>query len=420
MADKLRTPRTTELEFGGTLGAIVLPFFLPATVLYLLLTCYTEDASIWNFSPPVPTLGTLWNSNTLLLYLAWIGFQAVLYMLPVGKVVEGMVLRDETRLKYRINAFSVFLITAVVLGVALLAGLDLSYLPDRLVQFAFSAIVVSFVFSVFLYAKSLCAVQSVLAPGGNSGNPIYDFFIGHELNPRIGSFDLKYFCELRPGLIGWVVINLSMLIKEMELRGSPSLAMILVNAFQLLYVVDALWNEEAVLTTMDIVHDGFGFMLAFGDLTWVPFTYTLQASFLVNHPQELSTVTAVGIVLINALGYFIFRSANSQKNTFRRDPNHPDVAGLETIPTATGKRLLVAGWWGFVRHPNYLGDLIMALAWSLPCGLTHLLPYFYVIYFTVLLIHREARDEEQCLRKYGLSWQQYCKRVPYRIFPYLY
>lgn len=21
-----------------------------------------------------------------------------------------------------------------------------------------------------------------------------------------------------------------------------------------------------------------------------------------------------------------------------------------------------------VRHPNYLGDLIMALAWSLPCG----------------------------------------------------
>lgn len=36
------------------------------------------------------------------------------------------------------------------------------------------------------------------------GNPLYDFFIGRELNPRIGNFDLKYFCELRPGLIGWV------------------------------------------------------------------------------------------------------------------------------------------------------------------------------------------------------------------------
>ena len=36
------------------------------------------------------------------------------------------------------------------------------------------------------------------------GNLIYDFFLGRELNPRICSFDFKYFCELRPGLIGWV------------------------------------------------------------------------------------------------------------------------------------------------------------------------------------------------------------------------
>ncbi|XP_048450025.1 delta(14)-sterol reductase TM7SF2, partial [Rhincodon typus] len=196
-------------------------------------------------------------------------------------------------------------------------------------------------------------------------NPIYDFFIGHELNPRIGSFDLKYFCELRPGLIGWLVINLAMLTKEWELRGSPSLAMILVNSFQLLYVLDALWHEEAVLTTMDIMNDGFGFMLAFGDLTWVPFTYSLQAHFLVGHPQELTPAAAAGIVLLNALGYFIFRSANSQKNTFRRNPNDPKVAALETIPTATGRQLLVSGWWGMLRHPNYLGDLIMALTWSL-------------------------------------------------------
>lgn len=36
-----------------------------------------------------------------------------------------------------------------------------------------------------------------------------------------------------------------MLLTEMKLqdRATPSLAMILVNSFQLLYVVDALWNE---------------------------------------------------------------------------------------------------------------------------------------------------------------------------------
>jgi hypothetical protein len=34
-----------------------------------------------------------------------------------------------------------------------------------------------------------------------------------------------------------------MLMKEVELRDPASLAMILVNSFQLLYVADALWNE---------------------------------------------------------------------------------------------------------------------------------------------------------------------------------
>lgn len=33
---------------------------------------------------------------------------------------------------------------------------------------------------------------------------MYDFFKGRELNPRLKDFDLKFFCEMRPGLIGWV------------------------------------------------------------------------------------------------------------------------------------------------------------------------------------------------------------------------
>ena len=36
---------------------------------------------------------------------------------------------------------------------------------------------------------------------------------------------------------------------------------------------------------MDIATEGFGFMLSFGNLAWVPFTYSLQARYLVDHPQ---------------------------------------------------------------------------------------------------------------------------------------
>ncbi|KAM5138675.1 delta(14)-sterol reductase TM7SF2 isoform 1-T1 [Mantella aurantiaca] len=420
MADKIKTPRTKELEFGGFLGVLSLIFVLPGAVFFLLFTCNTKDASVLRLPGLLPSLESLWNPFALVLLLGWVSLQALLYMLPMGTVVEGITLRDNTRLKYKINAFQAFLVSASVAGVAVTLKLPLSYVYDHFLQFAVASALLSLALSIFLYIKSLMAPEIALAPGGNSGNPVYDFFIGHELNPRIGSFDLKYFCELRPGLIGWCLINLCFLMKEIELRGSPSLSMTLVCGFQALYVMDALWHEEAILTTMDIVHDGFGFMLAFGDLCWVPFTYSLQAYFLVSHPQDLSGTAAVGIILINAVGYIIFRGSNSQKNAFRRNPCDPTVVGLETIPTATGKRLLVSGWWGLVRHPNYLGDLIMALAWSLPCGVSHILPYFYVIYFTGLLVHREARDEHQCLKKYGLAWQEYCRRVPYRIFPYIY
>jgi hypothetical protein len=44
----------------------------------------------------------------------------------------------------------------------------------------------------------------------------------------------------------------------------------------------------------------------------------------------------------------------------------------------------------------------MALAWSLPTGFDTPLTYFYVIYFTVLLVHRQRRDDEACRLKYVL------------------
>eukprot|EP00631_Chrysoreinhardia_giraudii_P000668 CAMPEP_0197415852 /NCGR_PEP_ID=MMETSP1170-20131217/2286_1 /TAXON_ID=54406 /ORGANISM="Sarcinochrysis sp, Strain CCMP770" /LENGTH=52 /DNA_ID=CAMNT_0042942695 /DNA_START=1 /DNA_END=155 /DNA_ORIENTATION=+ len=50
---------------------------------------------------------------------------------------------------------------------------------------------------------------------------------------------------------------------------------------------------------MDITTDGFGVMLAFGDLAWVPFTYCLQARFLVHHDPNLPTWALVVIAALN-------------------------------------------------------------------------------------------------------------------------
>uniref|UniRef100_A0A8C0SLJ3 Delta(14)-sterol reductase LBR n=1 Tax=Canis lupus familiaris TaxID=9615 RepID=A0A8C0SLJ3_CANLF len=410
-----------SLEFGGVPGVFLIMLGLPTFLFLLLLLCKEKEPSLLNFPPPMPALSELWDTRAFAIYFFWFSLQALFYILPIGKVVEGMPLADGRRLKYRLNGFYAFLLTCVAVGAALCRGVELHYVYHHFLPLALAAATFAMALSTYLAVRAAWAPPAALAPA-SSGNAIYDFFIGRELNPRIGTFDLKYFCELRPGLIGWVVVNLVMLLAEMKLqhRAAPSLAMILVNSFQLLYVVDALWNEEALLTTMDITHDGFGFMLAFGDLVWVPFIYSFQAFYLVNHPNEVSWPMASLIIALKLCGYVIFRCANSQKNAFRKNPTDPKLAHLKTIHTSTGKNLLVSGWWGFVRHPNYLGDLIMALAWSLPCGFKHVLPYFYVIYFTVLLVHREARDERHCRKKYGLAWEKYCQRVPYRIFPYVY
>ena len=63
--------------------------------------------------------------------------------------------------------------------------------------------------SIYSYASSFRRGE-LLAEGGQTGNAVYDFFIGRPLNPRIGSLDLKVACELRPGLIGWMLLNLGM------------------------------------------------------------------------------------------------------------------------------------------------------------------------------------------------------------------
>lgn len=60
---------------------------------------------------------------------------------------------------------------------------------------------------------------------------------------------------------------------------------------------------------------------------------------------------------------------------------------------------------------------MMGLAYCLPCGFGSPIPYFYAIYFTVLLVHRERRDDEKCHKKYGKDWEKYCEIVKSRILP---
>jgi delta14-sterol reductase len=80
-------------------------------------------------------------------------------------------------------------------------------------------------------------------------------------------------------------------------------------------------EQPAIFTIMDITTDGFGYMLAAGDLLWVPFTYSLQARYLAFEHIELGTTGTAIVVVVAFTGYWIFRSANGEKNDFRNGRN---------------------------------------------------------------------------------------------------
>lgn len=137
-----------------------------------------------------------------------------------------------------------------------------TFLYEKWVGFMTAALLMSIVQGLACYAESFTP-GTLLALGGNTGNPIYDvcasirllatesdllvqFFIGRGLNPKIGSLDIKYFNELRPGLILWVLANISMACEQATRRGGLTKitdSMWLVLAFQGFYVADGLYNE---------------------------------------------------------------------------------------------------------------------------------------------------------------------------------
>lgn len=455
--------KSFDYEFGGPIGTFATMIFLP--LITLLLTYWASIGKL-EFSNILPNSDTctaqpgtlpfivekLIYSNVLcpscldiptlasctLIILAWFLFQVFLERSLPGEIVLGAPLPDGSgkRLPYRINGHLAFWTTLLVLDVAWPSWIEvqdgknvsyvlvfgrapLSMLYEYHSTLAFVTILWTILLSTYLYLKSF-GKGLLLAVGGNSGSHLYDYFMGRELNPRWGTFDWKEFCELRPGLIGWMVLNMAMMLKQYERLGYVTGSMILINIFQGLYVWDALYQERAILTTMDITTDGFGFMLVFGDLAWVPFTYSLQARYLVDHDPHLHWSVLAAIVGVNIIGYLIFRGANGQKDAFRRDPNSAAVSHLTFLQTKRGTKLLTSGWWGMARKINYTGDWIMGLSWCMVCGFDSIVPYYYAIYFAILLVHRSIRDDHMCQEKYGDDWDKYKQIVPYRFVPGLF
>lgn len=418
MAQLLMNPPTTHYEFFGPPGALLVTLVTPAVSYALYFGCNESndclpkldtDRIVTALSSP-QWWASLWDTQATLIYLAWYAFCVLSWVILPGDWVEGTTLRTGGKKKYKINGATFSPHTQRPLCSSALDSLfdipsrpryhfwhhsqlrsRVLYVPlqkmgwvlDRVHSHGSGPGIILLRVLLPLWRSSCSGwkhrkrhirCMSLLLSYCVPTLTFTQFFIGRELNPSIGSFDIKSFNELRPGLILWVLINISMACEQAVRRGGLSKvtdSMWLVLAFQFWYVADGLYNEPALFTTMDITSDGFGFMLAIGDLAWVPFTYSVQARYLAFHPVELGPIRTAAIIGVNLLGYWIFRSANNEKNEFRNGNNPKSMLSrpptssltfphvclpldLKFMETKRGTKLLISGWWGLSQHPNYL------------------------------------------------------------------
>jgi delta14-sterol reductase len=424
------------MEFSGVPGVLSISIGLPALCLafhQLINDDYLQTGLTIEWSKFTTLTKTpreiAFNGQVWTYYLLWFFGLAFFDLIIPGTIKQGVELRDGTKLSYNINGIQLSALFVVTLTARwqLTSGSmpEFVFLYDHILEFTTVTIIFSALLALFVYMFSFVPLtgtngkgtkERVLALGGNTGNFIYDWFIGRELNPRIGPWDIKLFCELRPGMLLWLLLNLSSMHHQWITYGRIYDSMILINSLQAFYIFDGVLNEEGVLTMMDVTTDGFGFMLSFGDLCLVPFSYSLQSRFLSRFPLELGLEFCGLVILISIIGFYIFKASNDQKNAFRQGK----LSHLKSIQTQKQTKLLCDGWWKLSQHPNYFGDWLHSVSWCLPTGFVTPLTYYYIFYFAGLLFHRQHRDELKCRDKYGDAWLEYEKEVPYKIIPWVY
>lgn len=440
--------RAWEVDWFSLFGTILILTTTPLMVFYFYITCVHFEGALT--APIIQMIdGTLTpssllhrlptiNSTAFGIYFFWLTLQIVLFLLPdklhrffkgySGGLHYGGCTPSGNSLPYQINGLQAWIVTHIllVLAVYLFDLFPLSIILNEWGALLWVANITGYAVAIFVFFKAHL-FPSYPEDRRFTGNILYDFYMGIEQNPRIGRFDFKLFFNGRPGIVAWTMINLSFMAAQYSRYGAVTNSIILVNLLQALYVIDFFRFERWYLHTIDIEHEHFGWMLAWGDCVWLPWMYTLQGLYLVYHPVDLPVVAVIIVFTLGLSGYAIFRNANNQKKLFKRNggkrkiwgkvPEAIDCAYTSADGTTHRGQLLCSGWWGIGRHMNYTGDLMLSLAFCLACGWDNLLPYFYFIYMIILLVHRCYRDEHRCHHKYGKGWEEYCKRVPYRILP---
>jgi hypothetical protein len=356
--------------------------------------------------------GFLWPAGIYALVL-------VLHLVVPARWVDGYV-RDPVTgdpLRYRLNGLRVFAVVLVLYALAGATGWmrwDLFYVQRW--AMAVGACALGLVFTLAMV---------IGAPKRSGHSLLAELYLGRLENPQWGGGRVD--AKMVLYLAGAIMLELNLLSfaarHVLVHRDDPSPGVLLYTAMFTFFLAEYLNFEEVHLYTYDFFAERVGFKLGWGCLVFYPFFYGVGLWAVAEYPNP---GTPTPLLWLSGLTFFcgwaLSRGANLQKFLFKTRPGSKlfGVLAPETVE-ADGKRLLVSGFWGLSRHINYLGEILMALGLTLALGYPgELLTWLYPAYYVALLFPRQHDDDRRCAEKYGALWEAYCKRVPYRIIPWVY
>jgi delta24(24(1))-sterol reductase len=432
-------------EFGGTFGAAFIMTLSHLLMLYLWIAWRFYEGSVFyptGLADVGPFLARNWGLivthatpswSTFGIYWTFLVVEALLAAYLPGLRIKGLPIpsRGGIRLEYRCNGITAWYFTLAAVAVLHFTGIfPLQRIYDRFGQFMIAAMITANVVALVVYfgAKATNNAERM------SGSFLYDFFMGAWLNPRIGPLDLKMWAEVRVSWLTLFLLTLGGAAHQYAAYGTLSTPMIFMIVAHFLYTNACMKGEECIPTTWDIFYEKWGWMLVFWNLAGVPFVYCFNSMYIASRPPfEHSIAYTVFCFVLLVGAYYVWDTAQSQRNRFRMQLNGSYVkrkafpqlpwGTLENpryLDTQAGSKLLVDGWWRYARKIHYTADIAMALSWGLICGFEHFLPYLYVTFFVVMILHRAGRDIARCKKKYGEDWDRYCDEVPYLFIPYLF
>ncbi|OAX81843.1 hypothetical protein ACJ72_03808 [Emergomyces africanus] len=434
-----------KFEFGGVLGACGIMIGSPLIMYYMYIgaTFYggqfptrIEGQSFPEFLAHLIDLAythAFPHRKAWMIYWTMMVMEGAGYLLLPGVYGKGKRLphMGGKQLDYYCSAVSSWYLTIAVAVALHVSGVFKLYtLLDEFGPLMSVAICSGILCSFVAYFSAIArGVQHRM-----TGSFIYDLFTGAELNPRLfGLLDIKMFLEVRIPWYFLFLFTLGAAFRQFEQFGyvSGEVGFLLMAHF--LYANACAKGEELIITSWDMYYEKLGFMLIFWNMAGVPMTYCHCTIYLANnHPSDYRwNPWALAFLYVSYLFvYWAWDTTNSQKNGFRAQehgvlvnrksfPQLPwkFVKDPECIRTETGDSILCSGWFGLARKVNYTCDFYFAVCWGLITGFKSPFPWFYPVFFTVMIIHRAQRDIRRCRGRYGAAWEEYERRVPYLFIP---